>query len=73
MEATLLLMLIVITGNGQITKSGAAGDQTTSEIRQQVIVWAAPAEQKIRPDDEPESNNLVWSKEEKKNKNRGSG
>jgi hypothetical protein len=31
-----------------------------------IAVWAVPAEQKIRPNDRAEGNNLVWSKEKKK-------
>ncbi|MEJ7677175.1 MAG: hypothetical protein WKG06_04745 [Segetibacter sp.] len=31
-----------------------------------LTIWAVPAEQKIRPDDAVEINNLVWSKEKKK-------
>ena len=30
-----------------------------------IKVWAVPGEQKVRPDDKPESNNLVWSSEKK--------
>lgn len=64
---TAILLVVVATPcSSQIAKSGAAGDQTKSEIGQQVIFWAAPAEQKVRPGDDPENNNLIWSKEEKK-------
>ena len=31
-----------------------------------VTVWAAPAEQKVRPDDKPETANLIWSESGKK-------
>ena len=49
--------------NAQISKSGAAGDQTKVQVEQKVIVWGAPAEQKVRPDDRVENSNLVWSKD----------
>lgn len=45
----------------QISKSGAAGDQTRVEVEQKVTVWAVPAEQKVRPDDRVENSNLIWS------------
>lgn len=57
----------------QIAKSGAGGDQTRSAVAQEVIVWAAPAEQKVRPDDRPENSNLVWSSEGKRIKIAGGG
>ena len=59
--------------NAQISKSGAAGDQTKVDVDQQVIVWGAPAEQKVRPDDRVENSNLVWSKEEKTIRVSGAG
>jgi len=61
----ILIAALLLSGNlyGQISKSGAAGDQTKVEVEQKVIVWAAPAEQKVRPDDRVENSNLVWSKE----------
>lgn len=31
-----------------------------------VTVWVVPSEQKVRPDDPVETNNLVWSKEDKR-------
>ena len=43
-----------------------AGVSTRSETSTGVTLWAAPAEQKIRPDDNPENNNLVWSGNAKK-------
>src|SRR5512143_480652 len=30
-----------------------------------VLVWAVPSVQKVRPDDTPESSNLVWSEKTK--------
>lgn len=57
----------------QISKSGAAGDQTQTSFDQKATVWAAPAEQKIRPDDRPETGNLVWSGKEKKIRVAGAG
>ena len=31
-----------------------------------VSVWAVPAEQKVRPNDKPEINNLIWPERRKK-------
>lgn len=42
-----------------------AGDSLT--------IWAVPAEQKVRPDDRAETDNLVWSKEKKKINVAGAG
>lgn len=38
-----------------------------------LTVWAVPAEQKVRPDDAAEINNLVWSNEKKKINVAGAG
>ena len=62
-----------LTADAQIAKSGAGGDQTKTQIDQQVLVWAVPAEQKVRPDDRPENSNLVWSKDGRKIKIAGAG
>jgi hypothetical protein len=43
--------------------SGMAQEVT---IKDNVKVWAVPAEQKVRPNDRIESNNLIWSEEHKK-------
>ncbi len=50
----LLSFLSVSSVNGQ--QVAAKGDYR---------VWAVPAEQKVRPKDKPETNNLVWSGEKK--------
>lgn len=60
------LLLAVLRTEAQISKSGAAGDQTKESIEAKVVVWAAPAEQKVRPDHRVENSNLVWSGGEKK-------
>ena len=70
---TISICALAFNSKAQIAKSGAAGDQTKTEIQQEVHVWAAPAEQKVRPDDRPENSNLVWSKEGKKIKVAGAG
>ncbi len=36
-----------------------------TELKENVQVWAVPAEQKVRPKDKPETTNLVWSGEKK--------
>lgn len=63
------LLLFFATGgtiNAQV-QTGAINDMADGADREEsVTVWAAPAEQKIRPEDEIENNNLVWSREEKK-------
>ncbi len=38
-----------------------------------LTVWAVPAEQKVRPDDGVETDNLIWSKEKKKINVAGAG
>jgi hypothetical protein len=50
----------------QIAKSGAATDQTQVALETKVVVWAVPAEQKVRPEDRPENNNIIWSQQAKK-------
>jgi hypothetical protein len=57
----------------QIAKSGAAGDQTQDAVDVKITVWAAPAEQKIRPEDRVENSNLIWSGAEKKVRVAGAG
>jgi hypothetical protein len=63
---TLCFLLSAAVSHGQISKSGAAGDQTKVSVAAKVTVWAAPAEQKVRPDDRVENSNLIWSAQEKK-------
>lgn len=67
------LLCSALLSRAQIAKSGAGGDQTKESIEQKVIVWAVPAEQKVRPDDRPEGNNLVWNSERKKVRIAGGG
>jgi hypothetical protein len=58
----------------QIAKTGANTSQTTEAVTDEnPRVWAAPAEQKIRPKDRVENNNLVWSKKVKKINVAGAG
>jgi hypothetical protein len=58
----------------QIAKTGANTSQTTEAVTDEnPRVWAAPAEQKIRPKDRVENNNLVWSKKSKKINIAGAG
>ncbi|MDB5022400.1 MAG: hypothetical protein JWP78_155 [Mucilaginibacter sp.] len=52
---------------GQIAKTGAnESESVTDRANEELAVWAAPAEQKIRPTDRVETDNLVWSKQGKK-------
>jgi hypothetical protein len=61
--ATLLLFLLI---------SGNSIAQQTAEMKD-VQVWAVPGEQKVRPNDRVETNNLVWSGEKKQIKVAGAG
>lgn len=65
--------LLAAESYGQLSKSGAAGDQTKVEIGNDVQVWAVPAEHKVRPDDRPQASNIVWSKEDKTIRIAGAG
>jgi hypothetical protein len=42
-----------------------SGKAQMTELKENVQVWAVPAEQKVRPKDKPETSNLVWSSEKK--------
>ena len=42
-------------------------------VREDIKVWAVPAEQKVRPGDKPETTNLVWSGEKKQISVAGAG
>jgi hypothetical protein len=42
-----------------------SGKAQMNELKENVQVWAVPAEQKVRPKDKPETSNLVWSLEKK--------
>ncbi|MEX2232939.1 MAG: glycoside hydrolase domain-containing protein [Cyclobacteriaceae bacterium] len=66
LHVILLFISICADTRAQIAKSGAVGDQTLVSLDEKVVVWAAPAEQKVRPDDRVENSNLVWSAQEKK-------
>lgn len=68
------LFVLNLAGYGQIEKSGANVSQSNEVASSESsIVWAVPAEQKVRPDDRVETNNLVWSKETKKINVAGAG
>jgi len=69
-----ILFLFILPGqlfflHGRIysqEKTGANDVNTTAVSSDTLSVWAAPAEQKIRPDDRIEPENLIWSKAKKK-------
>ena len=42
-----------------------SGKAQMTELKENVQVWAVPAEQKVRPKDKAETSNLVWSSEKK--------
>ncbi|HBH85732.1 MAG: hypothetical protein A2X05_11935 [Bacteroidetes bacterium GWE2_41_25] len=44
-----------------------------ADVKEDVKVWAVPGEQKVRPNDRVETNNLVWSGEKKRIKVAGAG
>ncbi len=48
-------------------------NNTYSQDVQDVTIWAAPAEQKVRPNDQFESDNLVWSEDTKEIQVAGAG
>jgi len=54
-------------------KTGANEANTSIASSETLTIWAAPAEQKIRPDDRIESDNLIWSNAKKKITVAGSG
>jgi len=44
-----------------------------ADVKENVKIWAVPGEQKVRPNDRVENNNLVWSGENKRIKVAGAG
>ena len=68
-----LILLALNDATGQIAKSGASEDQTQMEMTSKMEVWAVPAEQKVRPEDKIETENLVWSQKEKNVRIAGAG
>lgn len=55
-------VLIPLYSSGQkIVQTGALADGTGNSEQSELAVWAVPAEQKVRPDDKVETNNLIWS------------
>ena len=50
-----------------------SGKAQMNELKQNVQVWAVPAEQKVRPKDKPETSNLVWSSKKKQISVAGAG
>ncbi|MEP6596912.1 MAG: glycoside hydrolase domain-containing protein [Ginsengibacter sp.] len=57
----------------QVEKTGANDVNVNIVSSDTLTIWAAPAEQKIRPDDRIESDNLIWSNAKKKIIIAGSG
>lgn len=69
-----LFILITNNVNSQVVKqTGAIDDDFQSNNDSELTVWAAPAEQKIRPDDRIEISNIVWSGKDKKINIAGAG
>lgn len=62
-----LFILIANNVNSQVVRqTGAIDDDFQSGTDSELIVWAAPAEQKVRPDDRIENSNIAWSGKDKK-------
>ena len=54
-------------GSALMAQTGALDNRATNKADMlDVQIWAVPAEQKVRPEDRLESNNLVWSGKDKK-------
>ncbi|MEP7108164.1 MAG: glycoside hydrolase domain-containing protein [Ferruginibacter sp.] len=77
-----ILFLLILPGQlfflhgslySQVEKTGANVVNANIISSETLSVWAAPAEQKIRPDDRIESENLIWSNAKKKITVAGSG
>lgn len=64
-ESTLYAQAKTGANEAEVSKGPSTGEGPT--------VWAVPAEQKVRPDDRVETNNLVFSKKEKKINVAGAG
>lgn len=72
----LFCLFILITNNVDsqvVRQTGAIDDGFQSGNVNELTVWAAPAEQKIRPDDRIENSNIAWSNKEKKINVAGAG
>lgn len=67
-----LLLSFSMSTYGQRAQTGAIDDKQVS-VDAKLEVWAVPAEQKVRPDDRTETNNLVWTKSERKIRLAGAG
>ena len=61
----LLLLNIGVTAQAKTGANESAGPDVIA-TDSKPSVWAAPAEQKVRPEDRIETNNLVWSQKDKK-------
>ena len=63
----LFVPLLLLHGRIYGQEKTGANDVNTAGVSADTLnVWAAPAEQKIRPDDRAESENIIWSKARKK-------
>ncbi|HWJ29194.1 MAG TPA: hypothetical protein VNS32_21825, partial [Flavisolibacter sp.] len=54
-------------------KTGANTETSVSSSNDTLAVWAAPAEQKVKPSDKVELANVVWSKSNRKVNVAGAG
>lgn len=69
----LLVLIVTSFSKGQV-QTGALDDGSADHDEElKVNVWAVPAEQKVRPDDRIEQENIVWSSGNKKINIAGAG
>ena len=70
----LCLLLTAKTTYGQVAETGAIDDESGGTASDGgVTAWAVPAEQKVRPYDEVEANNVVWTQAESRIRVAGAG
>jgi len=78
MKRQLIISIVAIVtlflGNVVTAQTGALDDGVVNKADViEVKVWAVPAEQKVRPNDQIENSNLVWSEKDKKISLAGAG
>ena len=60
------IIATLLWGSAVKAQTGALDSGSSNAESFDLKVWAVQAEQKVRPDDRPENNNLVWSDSDKK-------
>ena len=72
----LLALFMLLSNNIKsqiVAQTGAIDDNAQASNVNELTVWAAPAEQKVRPDDRVENANLIWSNKGKRINVAGAG